>query len=153
MTNAYHTVLYTGVTSDLIKRVSEHRSKTVAGFTSKYNVTKLVYYEDHLTMNDAIAREKQIKGGSRQKKLDLIKSMNPDWTDLYQEFFVQPDDHGIVAPRPASEEVSSLPRRGLLRREEHPARNDGCILVMTDTHSSARSANIEDHRLHQASAR
>ena len=88
MTNAYHTVLYTGVTSDLIKRVSEHRSKAVSGFTSKYNVTKLVYYEDHLTMNDAIAREKQIKGGPRKRKMDLIKSMNPDWADLYEEFFV-----------------------------------------------------------------
>lgn len=87
MTNQYNTVLYTGVTSNLMQRVSEHKSKTGSGFTSKYNVTKLVYFEEFARMDDAIAREKQIKGGSRQKKIDLINSMNPDWKDLYEEFF------------------------------------------------------------------
>ena len=88
MTNKYNKVLYTGVTSNLLRRVTEHKEKTVEGFTSQYNVTKLVYYEEYFTMEEAIAREKQIKGGSRQKKLDLIKSKNPEWKDLYDEFFV-----------------------------------------------------------------
>ena len=88
MTNPYNTVLYTGVASNLLRRVTEHKDKTVAGFTSKYNVMKLVHYEEYNTMEEAIAREKQIKGGSRQKKIDLIKSKNPMWKDLYEEFFV-----------------------------------------------------------------
>ncbi len=88
MANKNNQVLYTGVTSNLLRRVIEHKEKTVAGFTSQYNVTKLVYYEEYATMEEAIAREKQIKGGSRQKKLDLIKSKNPEWKDLYDEFFV-----------------------------------------------------------------
>jgi putative endonuclease len=87
MTNKNNRVLYTGVTSNLFKRVAEHRDKIVAGFTSRYNVNKLVYYEEYATMAEAIAREKQIKGGSRQKKLDLIRSRNPEWKDLYDEFF------------------------------------------------------------------
>ncbi len=89
MTNKHNKVLYTGVTSNLLRRVTEHKDKTVPGFTSRYNVTKLVYYEEYATMmEEAIAREKQIKGGSRQKKIDLIKSKNPEWKDLYDEFFV-----------------------------------------------------------------
>ncbi|MFN8381043.1 MAG: GIY-YIG nuclease family protein [Anaerolineales bacterium] len=88
MTNKYNKVLYTGVTSNLLRRVTEHKEKIVEGFTSKYNVTKLVYYEEYFTTEEAMAREKQIKGGSRQKKLDLIKSKNPEWKDLYDEFFV-----------------------------------------------------------------
>jgi putative endonuclease len=87
MTNKGNRVLYTGVTSNLFKRVTEHREKTVSGFTSSYNITKLVYYEEHNTMDEAITREKQIKGGSRQKKIDLINSKNPEWRDLYEEFF------------------------------------------------------------------
>ena len=88
MTNEYNKVLYTGVTSHLLRRIAEHKDKTVPGFTSKYNVTKLVHYEEYATMEEAIAREKQIKGGSRQKKIDLINSKNPAWKDLYDEFFV-----------------------------------------------------------------
>ena len=87
MTNKNNAVLYTGVTSNLFKRVSEHKNKVVAGFTSKYNVKKLVYYEEFETMPEAIAREKQIKGGSRKGKIDLINSKNPKWKDLYDEFF------------------------------------------------------------------
>ena len=90
MTNKYNKVLYTGVTSNLFKRVNEHKEKLVEGFTSRYNVTKLIYYEEFETMPEAIAREKQIKGGSRQKKLDLVKSKNPEWKDLYDEFFTPP---------------------------------------------------------------
>ncbi len=88
MTNKYNRVLYTGVISNLIKRVTEHKQKTVEGFTSRYNITKLVYYEEYSTMEEAIAREKQLKGGSRKKKLDLIKSKNSTWKDLYDKFFV-----------------------------------------------------------------
>ncbi len=87
MTNKNNHVLYTGVTSNLFKRVAEHKDKVLAGFTSSYNVTKLVYYEEFETMEEAIAREKQIKGGSRKKKIDLIQSMNPEWKDLYDDFF------------------------------------------------------------------
>jgi putative endonuclease len=87
MTNKGHRVLYTGVTSNLFKRVSEHKDRMVPGFTNAYNVTKLVYYKEYMTMEEAIAREKQIKGGSRQKKIYLINSKNPEWKDLYDDFF------------------------------------------------------------------
>ncbi|MGB6296903.1 MAG: GIY-YIG nuclease family protein [Rivularia sp. (in: cyanobacteria)] len=83
ITNYYNTVLYTGVTNDLIRRIYEHKEKIIAGFTKKYNVNKLVYYEIFTDINSAIAREKQIKAGSRQKKIDLVNSMNPQWCDLY----------------------------------------------------------------------
>jgi putative endonuclease len=84
MTNAHHTVLYTGVTSDLISRVQQHISKLhPSGFTAKYNVEKLVYYYFFPTIEEAIAEEKRIKGGSRQKKIDLIESLNPTWEDLW----------------------------------------------------------------------
>jgi len=76
--------LYTGVTSNLVKRVYEHKNKLAEGFTSKHNVDKLGYYEPHESIVSAIEREKQIKGGSRKKKLELIESMNPEWNDLYE---------------------------------------------------------------------
>ncbi len=82
MTNKLDTVLYTGVTSNLEKRVYEHKLKLIEGFTKKYNVDKLVYYEIFDDINDAIEREKQIKSGSRQKKINLISNMNPSWKDL-----------------------------------------------------------------------
>ncbi|NEQ73505.1 MAG: GIY-YIG nuclease family protein [Okeania sp. SIO2C9] len=85
MTNKRNTVLYTGVTNDLIKRVYEHKSKLVEGFTKKYNINKLVYFEMYENPSEAIAREKQIKAGSRQKKVNLINSMNLEWKDLYLE--------------------------------------------------------------------
>jgi putative endonuclease len=84
LTNQHHAVLYTGVTSDLQKRVYQHRMKLVPGFTSRYNVYKLVFYEVADNPEAAILREKQIKGGSRQKKVDLINGMNPQWQDLYE---------------------------------------------------------------------
>ena len=85
MTNFKNTVLYTGVTNDLIRRVFEHKSGIdPKSFTSKYNITKLVYFESFHTIQEAIAREKQIKGGSRKKKEDLIKSLNPEWKDLFE---------------------------------------------------------------------
>jgi putative endonuclease len=76
-------VLYTGVTNDLIRRVFEHKKKVLKGFTSKYNVEKLVYFELFDFIDLAIKREKQIKGYSRIKKQNLIHSLNPEWTDLY----------------------------------------------------------------------
>jgi putative endonuclease len=85
MTNRHHTVLYTGVTNDLVRRVSQHREKTTAGFTSRYNVDKLVFYEQTSDALAAIAREKQIKGGSRRKKITLIDVMNPQRRDLYDD--------------------------------------------------------------------
>jgi putative endonuclease len=85
MTNKNNTVLYTGVTNNLKRRVYEHKTKLGSKFTKKYNITKLVYYEVGNDINEAIAREKQIKAGSRQKKIDLINSFNPEWKDLYEE--------------------------------------------------------------------
>ena len=85
MTNKINTVIYTGVTSDLVKRVYQHKKKMVEGFTKKYNIEKLVYYEVFDDMESAITREKQIKAGSRQKKMDLIKRMNSGFKDLYDE--------------------------------------------------------------------
>jgi putative endonuclease len=78
--------LYTGVTSALEKRVSEHKDKTVDGFTRRYNLISLVYYEVHEDIIAAIAREKQIKGWNRAKKIDLIESVNPQWRDLSDEW-------------------------------------------------------------------
>jgi putative endonuclease len=80
-----HSVLYTGVTGDLKNRVYQHREKLVEGFTRKYNVAKLVFYEVTDDVLAAIAREKQIKAGSRQKKIELINGMNPEWRDLYED--------------------------------------------------------------------
>ncbi|MDQ1315725.1 MAG: putative endonuclease [Pseudomonadota bacterium] len=77
--------LYTGVTSDLVKRIWQHKNNVVSGFTQKYSVHMLVYYELADEMAAAIAREKQIKGGSRAKKLAMIESMNPGWRDLYDD--------------------------------------------------------------------
>lgn len=85
MTNKINTVLYTGITGDLIKRVYEHKQKMVEGFTKKYNINKLVYYEICNDPENAIAREKQIKAGSRKKKIGLIEGKNPEWNDLYKE--------------------------------------------------------------------
>ncbi len=82
MTNKNNTTLYTGVTGNLDKRVYEHKEKLVDGFTKKYNLDKIVYYEAFEDINNAIAREKQIKAGSRKRKTDLINSINKEWNDL-----------------------------------------------------------------------
>jgi predicted GIY-YIG superfamily endonuclease len=76
--------LYTGVTADLVSRIYKHKVKISAGFSKKYNCKLLVFYELHDTMYSAITREKQLKAGSRKKKLTLIESMNPEWQDLYE---------------------------------------------------------------------
>jgi len=85
MTNVRNTTLYTGVTNDLRKRVHEHKEKLVEGFTKRYNIAKLVYYEMCTDIESAITREKQIKAGSREKKIKLVNSMNREWRDLYEE--------------------------------------------------------------------
>ena len=85
MTNAHNTVIYSGVTNDLARRVYEHRNGLGGIFTKKYNVDKLVYYEVGDNVNAALAREKQIKGGSRKKKIDLVNGVNPEWKDLFDE--------------------------------------------------------------------
>ena len=82
MTNKYNNVLYTGITNDLERRVREHKSGEIGGFTKKYKVKKLVYLEAYENVNDAIEREKQIKRGSRLKKIRLVCQMNEDWMDL-----------------------------------------------------------------------
>ena len=80
--NSRHTVLYTGVTNNLLRRVSEHKNKTISGFTKRYNFDQLVYFECGNDINIAIAREKQIKCWARAKKVALIDSTNPQWSDL-----------------------------------------------------------------------
>ncbi len=79
--------LYVGVTSDLAKRIYEHKQKIAKGFTQKYNVDKLGYYEICESMESAIMREKQLKAGKRQTKIDLIQKQNPQWEDLYESLF------------------------------------------------------------------
>ena len=80
--------LYIGVTNNLLKRVSEHKSNIIEGFTKKYNVHDLVYYETHNDIYDAITREKRMKKWKRQYKMNLIEKLNPDWTDLYKVLMV-----------------------------------------------------------------
>ena len=83
--NKQNGTLYVGVTNDLVKRVWQHKNKVVDGFTKQYGIDKLGYYEVCNDINSAIAREKQLKGGSRKAKLDLIEINNPNWNDLYYE--------------------------------------------------------------------
>ena len=85
LTNRNNKVLYTGVTSNLIKRIYEHKEKYVDSFTRKYNISKLVYYEVCESAETAILREKQIKAGSRKKKIDLITRVNAEWNDLFND--------------------------------------------------------------------
>ena len=85
LTNTYHSVLYTGVTNDLLRRVWQHRAGVGGKFTAKYACSKLVFYEVYLDPYNAITREKQIKAGSRHRKIALIEQMNPAWVDLYDQ--------------------------------------------------------------------
>ena len=86
-TNKSNRVLYTGITNDLRRRIYEHKHKLVKGFTSRYNIMKLVYYDMTEDVHEAIKREKQIKAGSRKKKVDLIEEMNPECRDLAQDLY------------------------------------------------------------------
>ena len=85
VTNRKRGTLYTGVTSNLSKRIYQHKTKYYKGFSSRYNLNKLVWFEEHARIVDAIAREKQIKGWVRKKKIELIEGFNPEWRDLYEE--------------------------------------------------------------------
>ena len=85
MSNDTNTVTYTGVTSNLARRVHEHKEKVVEGFTKKYNIRKLVYYEVADDWHSALEREKEIKKGSRRSMVNLVNGMNADWRDLYEE--------------------------------------------------------------------
>lgn len=84
LTNKYNTTLYVGATNNIVLRVQQHKDKIDSkSFTARYNLTKLVYYETHQMIGDAIGREKQLKSGSRAQKVALIEGMNPDWEDLF----------------------------------------------------------------------
>ena len=85
MTNLHNTTLYTGITNNLIRRVQEHKQGEGGKFSGRYKMKKLVYFEIYRDVRSAIAREKQIKGGSRMKKAELISTLNPDWLDLTLE--------------------------------------------------------------------
>ncbi len=87
LTNKNNSTLYIGVTSNLQKRIHQHKNHLVDGFSKKYNMLKLVYYEIIDSMYEAIKREKQLKAGSRKKKIELINLKNPNWNDLFQEIF------------------------------------------------------------------
>jgi putative endonuclease len=86
MTNNSRT-LYTGVTDDLLRRVYEHKNKLIEGFTKKYNITRLAYYENTSDVGAAIQREKQVKGWLRKKKIALIEAANPEWQDLSEGWY------------------------------------------------------------------
>jgi putative endonuclease len=103
--NRRNGTLYTGVTSNLPKRAFEHRAGLVKGFSAKYGCKILVWYEIHATMIDAITREKQIKAGSRTRKLALIEALNPDWKDLYDTLIEPPE---FVIARSAATKQSRL---------------------------------------------
>lgn len=105
LTNKRRTVLYVGVTSNLVKRMWEHKHKLVPGFTKYYSADVLVYYEVGESILAAIEREKQLKGGSRLKKVQLIDGMNPDWKDLTEHLRA---DLGIASLRPAPHVVLGL---------------------------------------------
>ena len=86
LTNKNHTTFYTGVTSDLKNRIYEHKNKLYSGsFTAKYPLNKLIYYEGFHRIEEAIGRKKQIKGGSRKNKMEIINTFNPAWKDLFED--------------------------------------------------------------------
>ncbi len=91
MANKNNTVIYIGVTGNLLKRVYQHKTKTYKGFTSKYNCDKLVYFEEFMDINEAISREKQLKSGNRKRKEQLITTINPNWNDLSEGWLFQFD--------------------------------------------------------------
>ena len=86
LTNKNNTVIYIGVTSNLIQRIHEHKTGKHKGFSLKYNCNKLIYFEELTSINDAIAREKQLKSGNRKRKEDLINEENPNWLDLSEDW-------------------------------------------------------------------
>ncbi len=87
LTNKSNSVLYIGVTNNLSRRLYEHKNKLIDGFSKKYNTNKIVYFEESSSIDDAILREKQLKGWSRKKKIQLIESINPNWIDFGEKEF------------------------------------------------------------------
>lgn len=85
LTNKNNHVLYIGVTSNLVKRIEQHRGRVFPGFTKRYNVTKLVYYKEHESIEEAIQQEKKMKNFVRRKKIFLVEKVNPFWKDLYED--------------------------------------------------------------------
>lgn len=85
LTNKVNTTLYIGVTNNLIRRIYEHKHKLIPGFSSRYHLVKLVYYEIYEQIENAISREKQLKNGNRTRKINLINSFNPGWKDIYDD--------------------------------------------------------------------
>ena len=99
MTNSLSTVLYIGMTNNLERRVWEHRHKLVPGFTSKYNVNKLVYFEETSDVREAIYREKQLKGWTRARKAQLVATMNPEWQDWSADWYDEAANAGSRRPQ------------------------------------------------------
>jgi putative endonuclease len=116
LSNQAGTVLYTGTARDLLRRVWQHKQKLIPGFTSCYNVTRLVYWEQGDDVMAVIEREKQVKGGSRARKLDLIRQQNPHWLDLYDDLISGPE---IATPSATSRNAGRTARRGssLIRKQ------------------------------------
>jgi len=113
-------VLYIGITGDLVRRVWEHKNKVTPGFSSRYNLTRLVYYEAFFYPDAAIAREREIKGWRREKKLKLIESMNPRWEDLAKDW------QDLYKPNPAVD-CNEIPRpagENAGRRDDAVVKND-----------------------------
>jgi putative endonuclease len=110
LTNTYNNVLYTGITNDLVRRCFEHKQKRIKGFTQKYNITKLVYFEKFDYVDLAIAREKQIKVYSRIKKIALINSFNIEWNDLYNNGRIEVKNIAKSEIKNDHIEVDSSPR-------------------------------------------
>jgi putative endonuclease len=102
MTNRPRGTLYTGVTNDISRRVLEHKSKLAKGFTARYNLDKLVFVEDAPDPLVAISREKEIKGWLRDRKLELVESLNPTWEDLAADWLADGGDERCVSPRDSS---------------------------------------------------
>jgi putative endonuclease len=120
MANTYNTVLYVGVTNDLVRRVAEHKAKINKGFTYKYNVDKLVYFEEFNLMTDAIAREKQIKNWKREWKDALINTENPEWKDLSDSIGI--DEEYVMAVREHYQGIAGQARNDEATTSQ--ARND-----------------------------
>ncbi len=110
--------LYVGVTSNLEQRVWQHKHHTLEGFTKRYNVTKLLYYEECPRIDDAIGREKQVKAWSRRKKLDLVRTINPRWNDLAWDWFGEEPDTLVPATDVGFNRIDIL-RTGMSRCARH----------------------------------
>ena len=117
LTNTYNTVLYIGVTNNLERRLYEHKNKLVDGFTKKYNLHKLVYFDTTTDVRSAIEREKQLKGWARAKKNALIESINPDWTDLSEDWYrlYQHSPTPVILRRAATKNLQSIVNPEILR--------------------------------------